>query len=89
MLNRIEVVDPPNRAPQYMLVSRMMAETGSIVKVSGNSRETPFGAPSPGNTPTRIPSRTPTAISARWKSEKAIEKPSSKLLKLSNANSPE
>ena len=28
MLNRIDVVEPPNSAPQYMLVSRMMAETG-------------------------------------------------------------
>ena len=31
MLNRIDVVDPPNSAPQYMLVRRMMAPTGSIV----------------------------------------------------------
>jgi hypothetical protein len=31
MLNRIEVVEPPNSAPQYMLVSRMIAETGFMV----------------------------------------------------------
>ena len=64
MLNRIEVVEPPNSAPQYMLVSRMIAETGSIVKVSGISSVTPFGAPRPGSTPTRMPSSTPTTISS-------------------------
>src|SRR5215204_6956622 len=53
MLNRIDVVDPPNSAPQYMLVSRMMAETGSIEKVSGIRMVTPFGAPKPGSTPTK------------------------------------
>ena len=65
MLNRMEVVEPPNKAPQYMLVSRMIAEIGSIVKVSGKSSDTPLGAPNPGNTPTRMPSRTPAAINAR------------------------
>ena len=63
MLNRMEVVEPPKRAPQYMLVSRMIADTGSMVKVSGRSKETPFGAPSPGSTPTRMPSKTPAAVS--------------------------
>ena len=65
MLNRIEVVEPPNSAPQYMLASRMMADTGSIEKVSGISSVTPLGAPSPGSTPTRMPNRTPATISAR------------------------
>ena len=65
MLNRIDVVEPPNSAPQYMLVSRMIAETGSIEKVSGSSSDTPLGAPSPGSTPTRMPSSTPATISAR------------------------
>lgn len=40
----------------------MIADTGDMVKVSGNSNATPLGAPSPGNTPTRIPSSTPTTI---------------------------
>ena len=31
MLNRIDVVEPPNSAPQYMLVRRMIAETGSML----------------------------------------------------------
>ena len=65
MLNRMDVVEPPNSAPQYMLASRMIAETGSIVKVSGMSSVTPLGAPRPGSTPTRMPNRTPTTISIR------------------------
>ena len=44
----------------------MMAETGSIVKVSGSSSETPLGAPRPGSTPTRMPSSTPAIISRTW-----------------------
>ena len=54
------MTEPPNSAPQYMLDSRMMAETGCMPKVSGSSSDTPFGAPRPGSTPTRMPSSTPT-----------------------------
>ncbi len=77
MLNRIDVVEPPNSAPQYMLVSRMMAETGSMLNVSGSSSDTPFGAPSPGSTPTRMPSSTPTTISSTWYVVSATPKPCS------------
>lgn len=49
-----------------MQLKRMMAETGSIVKVSGRSSDTPFGAPRPGSTPTRMPSITPIIMSAMW-----------------------
>ena len=38
-----------------MLDSRMMADTGSMPKVSGSSSDTPLGAPRPGRTPTRMP----------------------------------
>src|SRR5436190_19304813 len=41
-----------------------IAEVGSIVNVSGNSIATPFGPPSPGSTPTKMPSTRPTSISA-------------------------
>src|SRR3978361_1170269 len=41
-----------------------IAEVGSMVKVSGNRIATPFGPPSPGSTPTKIPSTRPTIISA-------------------------
>src|SRR5690349_13045537 len=75
MLKRIEVTDPPKSAPQYMLDRRMIAETGCMPKVSGSSSETPFGAPSPGRTPTRMPKRTPTIISAIWLNESATSKP--------------
>jgi hypothetical protein len=65
MLKRIEVVEPPKSAPQYMLASRMIAETGSMANVRGMSKVTPFGAPRPGNTPTRMPNSTPATRSAR------------------------
>src|ERR1700740_2954802 len=41
-----------------------MAEVGSIVKVSGSRIATPLGPPSPGSTPTKMPSTRPTIISA-------------------------
>ena len=41
-----------------------MAEVGSMVKVSGSRIATPFGPPSPGSTPTKMPSTRPTIISA-------------------------
>src|ERR1700749_427341 len=41
-----------------------MAEVGSIVKVSGSRIATPLGPPSPGITPTKMPSTRPTIISA-------------------------
>src|SRR6267142_483491 len=40
-----------------------MAEVGSMVKVSGSRIATPFGPPSPGSTPTKMPSTSPTIIS--------------------------
>ena len=77
MLNRIEVTEPPNSAPQYMLDSRMIAETGCMPKVSGSSSDTPLGAPRPGSTPTRMPSSTPPTIRAMCGTEIAIVKPCS------------
>src|SRR6201985_2990421 len=41
-----------------------MAEVGSMVKVSGNRIATPLGPPRPGSTPTKMPSTSPTIISA-------------------------
>src|ERR1700722_425954 len=41
-----------------------MAEVGSMVKVSGSRIATPFGPPSPGSTPTKMPSTRPTIINA-------------------------
>src|ERR1700692_567134 len=75
MLNRIDVTEPPNSAPQYMLDSRMIAETGCMPKVSGSNSDTPFGAPSPGSTPTRMPSSTPITISARCGTVTAMVNP--------------
>src|ERR1700704_1372530 len=41
-----------------------IAEVGSMVNVSGSRIATPFGPPSPGSTPTKMPSTRPTIISA-------------------------
>src|ERR1019366_5432158 len=41
-----------------------IAEGGSIVNVSGSRIATPFGPASPGSTPTKMPSTSPTIISA-------------------------
>jgi hypothetical protein len=62
ILNRMDVTEPPNNAPQYIEESRMIADTGCIPKVSGSSSDTPLGAPRPGSTPTRMPSSTPITI---------------------------
>src|SRR5687768_15925045 len=71
----MEVTEPPNNAPQYMHESRMIAETGCMPKVSGNSSDTPFGAPRPGSTPTRMPSSTPITIRNIWLPDSAMVKP--------------
>src|SRR5260370_14021795 len=42
-----------------------IAEVGSMVKVSGSRIATPLGPPSPGSTPTKMPSTSPTIIRAR------------------------
>src|SRR5689334_14165918 len=42
-----------------------IAEVGSIVKVSGSRIATPFGPPSPGSTPTKMPRVSPSIIRAR------------------------
>src|ERR1700692_1630632 len=47
-----------------MHTSITMAEVGSMVKVSGSRIATPFGPPRPGSTPTKMPSTSPTIISA-------------------------
>src|SRR5881397_415419 len=46
-----------------MQESITVAEVGSIVNVSGSRMATPFGPPSPGSTPTKMPSTRPTIIS--------------------------
>src|SRR6476661_6128525 len=41
-----------------------IAEVGSMVNVSGSRIATPFGPPSPGSTPTKMPSTSPIIIRA-------------------------
>jgi hypothetical protein len=40
----------------------MMALVGSMLKVSGSRMATPLGPPSPGSTPTTMPSSTPRSM---------------------------
>src|ERR1700736_4496958 len=60
-----------------------IAEVGSMVKVSGSRIATPFGPPSPGSTPTKMPSTRPSIIraslfqvSSTWKPWKSRSKAS-------------
>src|SRR6478735_5660392 len=75
MLNRIEVMAPPNSAPQEMQDKRMIAEVGGMLKVSGNRMATPLAPPRPGSTPMMTPSTTPVNISTRFISVIATPKP--------------
>src|SRR5439155_18282108 len=76
MLNRIEVIAPPNSAPQYRDVSRMIADVGGIVNVRGRRIATPLAPPSPGSTPMMVPSVMPTTAMNRLNGVIAIVKPS-------------
>src|ERR1044071_4998797 len=60
-----------------------MPEVGSIVKVSGSRMATPFGPPSPGSTPTKMPSTSPTSIIARIFQVSRTAKPCSRRPKAS------
>jgi hypothetical protein len=63
MLNRTEVMAPPNSAPQYIQESMMIADVGDIENVRGNRIATPFAPPRPGRTPIMTPNTIPTTIS--------------------------
>src|SRR5262249_12872691 len=64
-----------------------IAVVGSIVKVSGRRIATPFGPPSPGNTPTKIPSTRPTIMKASVLNVSRTAKPWSSRPKASIARS--
>ena len=57
-----------------MDVSRMIAEVGGIVNVSGSRIATPFAPPSPGSTPMMVPSTMPiTAIDEVERRDRDLE----------------
>src|SRR6185503_10211698 len=65
-----------------MDVSRMIAEVGGIVNVSGRRIATPFAPPSPGSTPMIVPSTMPTTaitrlngVTATWNPRKRCSSP--------------
>src|SRR5205085_12302129 len=54
-----------------------IADVGSMVKVSGNRIATPFGPPSPGSTPTKMPRTSPTIINSSVSQVSRTAKPCS------------
>ena len=72
MLKSIEVMAPPNNAPQYSDVNKMIAEVGGIVNVSGSRIATPLAPPRPGSTPMIVPSVIPITATNRLNGVTAI-----------------
>src|ERR1700682_1237327 len=68
-----------------MLDNITIAEVGSMVNVRGSRIATPFGPPRPGNTPTKMPSTSPTIIRASIFHVIRTAKPCSKRPKASMA----
>jgi hypothetical protein len=60
--------------------SMTIAVVGSIVNVIGSRIATPFGPPSPGSTPTKMPSTSPSSIIARIFHVSSTAKPCSRRL---------
>jgi hypothetical protein len=81
MLNRMEVIAPPKRAPQYTDASRMIAEVGVRVNVRGRRRATPLVPPSPGRTPIAVPRSRPITAMVRLTGVSATPRPNSRSLK--------
>src|SRR5262249_58560682 len=75
MLKSTEVMAPPNSAPQYNDVNRMIADVGGIVNVSGSRMATPLAPPRPGSTPMMVPSVMPTTATKRLNGVTAIWNP--------------
>jgi hypothetical protein len=74
----MEVMAPPNSAPQYRQDSMTMAEVGDIVKVSGNKIATPLAPPKPGSTPMSTPKMMPTNIKPKFMGVRITAKPCSR-----------
>jgi len=78
MLNRIEVMTPPNSAPQYTPARRMTALVGSVramMTVIGRRIATALVPPRPGRTPTTSPRTTPTNSMRMLNGWSAVAKP--------------
>src|SRR5581483_8705872 len=61
----------------------MIADVGDIPKVSGSRSATPDTGPMPGRAPISVPTATPASAMNRLKGVSAIEKPRSRLSKMS------
>ena len=75
VFSRIAMVESPNRPPKYTPAKRMNAAVGSRAKVMGSSSATAIEDPSPGRTPTAVPSRQPTTTQSRFIGLRAPAKP--------------
>src|SRR5215207_7943198 len=67
-----------------MPASMISAPVGSTLKVSGNSMAMVAIGPTPGSTPTRVPTMQPRKQSARFIGDSAVAKPSPRLPTKSN-----
>jgi hypothetical protein len=63
----------------------MMAEVGDMPKVRGRSRATPETGPMPGRAPMNVPITTPASPTKRLNGLSAMEKPSTRLFRMSIA----
>ena len=70
----IAVMEPPYMPPQYIAMSRTIAVTGSIVKVSGSASATPIVAVRPGSAPMMIPTIIPAKSTNRFSKEHRVAK---------------
>ena len=73
---RMPIVESPNSPPKYTPENMMNAAVGSRAKVTGSSRATAIEDPSPGITPTAVPSRQPSTTQNRFCQVSAPAKPS-------------
>src|SRR5688500_12558868 len=74
-LSRMAVAEPPNIAPQTMPANLTSAPVGSSFTVSGSSSATVSARPTPGSTPTKVPSVTPMKPHIRFIGCSATPKP--------------
>ena len=64
ILKSVAVIKPPLTAPTYMLINKMKAKMGSMLKVSGSVRAISMAPVRPGIAPIVMPSTVPNTIKA-------------------------
>jgi hypothetical protein len=75
ILTRIEVVEPPYWAPYVMPNNMIKYASGGACSARGKSNAMAPAGPSPGSTPTKVPSNTPANPYNRLSGEAAVRMP--------------